>query len=35
MCCIVFNASHVFVYRSFRSAPVDVFAGILRGDVVS
>jgi len=35
MCCIVLNASRVFMYRSFRSTPVDAFAGILRGDVVS
>jgi len=34
MCCIVLNASHVFMYHSFHSAPVDAFAGILRGDVV-
>jgi len=33
MCCVVLNASHVFVRRSFRGAPVDAFAGILGGDV--
>jgi len=35
MSCIVLNASHVFVYCSFRNAPVDVLADILRRDVVS
>jgi len=34
MCCIVLNASHVFVYCSFL-APVDAFADILKRDVVS
>jgi len=35
MCCIVFNASHVFVYCSFRNAPVDALADVFRRDVVS
>ena len=34
MCCIILNASQIFVYRSFRSAPVDAVAGILERDVV-
>jgi len=35
MCCVVLNASHVFVHRSFRGALVDAFVGILRRDVVA
>ena len=35
MCCIVLDASHVFVYCSFRNVPVDALADILRRDVVS
>jgi len=35
VCCIVLNASQVFVCRSFRSAPVDAVAGILGRDVVA
>jgi len=35
MCCIVLNASHIFMYRSLRDAPVDAFTDILRRDAVS
>ena len=35
MCGIVLNASQVFMYRSFRSAPVDAVAGVFGRDVVS
>jgi len=35
MCCIVLDASHIFVHCSFRNAPIDAFADILMGDVVS
>ena len=35
MCCIVFDASHVFVYRSLRSVLVEAFVGVLRRDVVA
>ena len=35
MCCIVLDASHIFMYCLFRNAPVDVFVDILRRDVVS
>jgi len=34
MCCIVLDVSHVFVYCSFRNAPVDALVDILRRDVV-
>jgi len=35
MRCIVFNASQVFMHRSFRSTPVDAVAGILGRDVIA
>jgi len=35
MCCVVLDASHIFMYCSFRDAPVDAFADIFRRDVVS
>ena len=35
MCCIVLNASHVFMYCTLCDAPVDAFADVLRRDVVS
>ena len=35
MCCIVLDASHVFMYCSFRNALVDALADVLRRDVVS
>ena len=34
MCCIVLDASHIFMYCSFRNAPVDAFVDIFRWYVV-
>jgi len=35
MCCIILDASHVFVYCSFSNAPVDALAGIPMRDALS
>jgi len=35
MCCVVLDASHIFMYCSFRNAPIDAFADIFRWYVVS
>ena len=35
MCCIILNASHIFMYCALRDATIDAFADILRWDVVS
>ena len=35
MCYIALDASHVFIYCSFRNAPIDAFTDVLRRDVVA
>ena len=35
MCCVVLNAPHIFMYCTFRDAPVDALMDILRRDVAS